>query len=153
MSVRVIVKKEATGSCGGHTAKSLPPTSPSRAAKLSQGDGWGWIFFIPEAGRRKKKQQRRECGSNTERLSLLYFPFGIVILGSDFVPILGGREGVGFLSPLFFSPLLTSPHRPLLPRLSIGSGPVTAIAAVLPCPPRGAHHQSDSEAIFILPGC
>jgi hypothetical protein len=33
-------------------------------------------------------------------------------LGSDFVPILGGREGVGFLSPLFISPLLTSPHRP-----------------------------------------
>jgi len=44
-----------------------------------------------------------------QRDSLLYFPFDIVILGSDFVPILGGREGVGFLSPLFFSPLLTAP--------------------------------------------
>jgi len=98
-------------------------------------------FFILGAGRRrkkKKKQQRRERGLSSS------FTFGIVIiLGSDFVPILGGREGVGFLSPLFFSPLF-SPHNSsplLLPSLTVGSGLVTAIPAVLPCSPRGAHHQ------------
>ena len=67
----------------------------------------------------------------------------VCYLGIWFCPRTG-REGggwVSFSSLLLSSAHLTSPHRPLLPRLSIGSGPVTAIAAVLPCPPRGAHHQ------------
>ncbi|CAD6267038.1 unnamed protein product [Miscanthus lutarioriparius] len=38
----------------------------------------------------------------------------------------------------------------LLPSLTIGSGLVTAIPAVLPCSSRGAHHQSDSAEGFIL---
>lgn len=52
-----------------------------------------------------REKEERERGALSSS-----FPFGIVILGSDFVPILGGREGVRFLSPLFFSPLNSSPH-------------------------------------------
>jgi hypothetical protein len=81
-------------------------------------------FFIPEAGRRRTRRRRKK--REIESALLSSFAFGIVILGSDFVPIHTEREGggLGFLSPLFSSPLL--PSQPLLlPRLTgrrLGSG-------------------------------
>ena len=76
-------------------------------------------FFILEGGRAASDELRAtaaEGGRQPGRLereggsSFFVLESFILILGSDFVPILGGREAVGFLSPRFFSPLLTSPH-------------------------------------------
>lgn len=105
-------------------------------------------FFFNSGGRKEEEEEAAEEREwwlergEGESFSPLYFPFRIVILGSDFVPILAGREGgwVSFSSLLLSSAHLTSPPL-LLPRLSVGSAPVTAIAAVLRCPPRGAHRQ------------
>jgi hypothetical protein len=64
-------------------------------------------FFIPEAGRRRTRRRRKK--REIESALLSSFAFGIVILGSDFVPIHTEREGRGlgfsFSSLLFFSPL------------------------------------------------
>jgi hypothetical protein len=71
----------------------------------------GGVGILYSGGR--KEEEEEEIAEPRERGLSSSFPFGVVILGSDFVPILGGREGVGFLSPLFFSPLnSSSPHRP-----------------------------------------
>lgn len=85
--------------------------------------GGAGIFY---SGGRKKEDEEEEQARDRESALLSSFAFGIVILGSDFVPIHTEREGggLGFLSPLFSSPLL--PSQPLLlPRLTgrrLGSG-------------------------------
>lgn len=69
-------------------------------------------FFYSGAGRRRKKQAEGEGGREREKgvLSLSTFFFvGIVILGSDFVPILGRRLGLVF--SLLSSPPKAEEHR------------------------------------------
>jgi len=98
------------------------------------GGGWCRDSLFLEAGRRKKKEETSEPSRlseiDRERGALSSFAFGIVILGSDFVPILGGRrEGERRLG--CFSSLLSS--QLLLARLAVGSGLLTAIPALQSC--------------------
>jgi hypothetical protein len=68
--------------------------------------GGAGIFY---SGGRKKEDEEEEQARDRESALLSSFAFGIVILGSDFVPIHTEREGRGlgfsFSSLLFFSPL------------------------------------------------
>jgi hypothetical protein len=80
----------------------------------------GFATFFLFQGRKKEEEADEEGGREREMsfLSPLFFFVGTVILGSDFVPVLGRRLG------LVFS-LISSP---LLPRLeNIGLGLVTTI--------------------------
>jgi hypothetical protein len=68
--------------------------------------GWFCYIFLFQ-GRKKEEEADEEGGREREMsfLSPLFFFVGTVILGSDFVPVLGRRLGLVF--SLISSPLLS----------------------------------------------